>query len=155
MLLSKAAFHFLSTMTTGSISPPPSSSKGFNATYLSAFIFITAGSILLCFFQYDLWTGRCEHLAADAYQCEGCLELEYKPNTCEASAACSWAAATYLGVGVMMLWIEKHRLANVRSRKVVDDVKRKELNVSLPPVSMPFSTEDETPQEEVVKLQVV
>ena len=142
-------------MATGSTSPPPST-KGFNTTYLSASIFITEGSILLCFFQYDLWTGRCEHLAADAaYQCEGCLELEYKPNTCEASVACSWAAATYLGVGLMMLWIEKHRLANVRSRKAVDDVKRKELNVSLPPVSMPFSTEDETPQEEVAKLQVV
>lgn len=139
-------------MTTRS-TPTLPNQKGINGSILAASILITAGSVLLCYFQYDLWTGRCEHIIPD--ECEGCsrLELEYKPSTCEASTACSWAAAVYLGVGVMMMWIEKHRMA--RMRDVGSAAERKAMKISMPPMSVPFSEEDETPQGEENKIQVV
>ena len=122
-----------------------------NSTVISASILITVGSALLCFFQYDVLSGRCEHLTqAHLSQVE---QLEYKPSTCESSAACSWAAATYLGVGLLMLWIEKHRMSEMRAHDVDRDAERMAMKISLPPVSIPFSREDETPQGD--KLQVV
>mmetsp|Transcript_8081 Transcript_8081/g.11654 ORF Transcript_8081/g.11654 Transcript_8081/m.11654 type:complete len:136 (-) Transcript_8081:112-519(-) len=127
--------------------------KDINSTVVAASILITAGSALLCYFQYDLWTGRCEHLTQ---VCEGCsrLEVEYKPSTCESSAACSWAAATYLGVGMILLWIEKHRsMSEMRAYDVDRAEERMAMKISLPDVSIPFSREDETPQQD--KLQVV
>ncbi|KAK1740163.1 hypothetical protein QTG54_009113 [Skeletonema marinoi] len=136
-------------MTTRSTLP---NKKGINSTVIAASILVTAGSVLICYFQYDIWTGRCEHLTDE---CEGCsrLEIEYKPSTCESSAACSWAAAAYLGVGVMMLWIEKHRMSTMRAYDVDRAAERKAMKISLPPVNIPFSREDETPQGD--KLQVV
>ncbi len=128
--------------------------RGTNNTVITASILITAGSVLLGYFQYDLWTGRCEHLTE---VCQGCtrLELEYKPSTCESSAACSWAAATYLGVGVILLWIEKHRsISEMRTYNDVDSAEeRMAMKISMPPVSIPFCREDETPQGD--QLQVV
>jgi len=141
-------------MTKRTSTLPPQKGS-FNTTVLAALIFITAGSVLLGYFQYDIWTGRCEHLSD---KCEGCsrLEVEYKPSTCEASAACSWAAAAYLGAGLMMLWVEKHRMTTMRAYDVAVEraAERKAMKISMPAVSIPFSTEDETPQGEN-KLQVV
>eukprot|EP00986_Skeletonema_menzelii_P013322 scaffold7658_cov140-Skeletonema_menzelii.AAC.12 len=137
-------------MTTRSALPNKKGTS--NSTAIAASILIIAGSVLLCYFQYDLSSGRCKHLTE---VCEGCsrLELEYKPSTCDSSAACSWAAATYLGVGVIMLWIEKHRMSEMRTYDVDRAAERTAMKISLPPVSIPFSREDETPQGD--KLQVV
>ena len=131
----------------------PNKKDNNNSTVFAASILITAGAVLLFYFQYDVLTGRCEHLTQ---VCEGCSrveQLEYKPSTCESSAACSWAAATYLGVGLIMLWIEKHRMSEMRAHDVDRDAERMAMKISLPPVSIPFSREDETPQGD--KLQVV
>ncbi len=122
-----------------------------NSTVFAASILIAAGSVLLLFFQYDLWTD-CEHLTQELNS-NTVEQLEYKPSTCESSAACSWAAATYLGVGLIMLWIEKHRMSEMRAHDVDRDAERMAMKISLPPVSIPFSREDETPQGD--KLQVV
>ena len=60
----------------------------------------------------------------------------------------------------MMLWIEKHRIDTTLARDDTYAVEeqsaeeRKEMKISLPPVSIPFTTEDEKPQEGD-KLQVV
>ena len=54
-----------------------------------------------------------------------------------------------------MLWIEKHRMSEMRAHDIDRDAEteRMAMKISLPPVSIPFSKEDETPQGD--KLQVV
>jgi hypothetical protein len=53
----------------------------------------------------------------------------------------------------MMLWIEKRRMSTMRVYDVDRAAERKAMKISLPPVNIPFSREDETPQGD--KLQVV
>ena len=125
-----------------------------NSSVFAASILITAGSIILCYFQYDLWTD-CEHLSQELNS-NTVEKLEYKPSTCESSAACSWAAAAYLGVGLLMLWIEKHRSmteTEMRAHNMNSDAEIMAMTISVPPVSIPCSKQDETPQGD--KLQVV